>query len=128
MHVQVAEDMAEAAQAVRSQMEAAMRVACAEGIIIALPALPGPPPHRDASPQELARFEDGALQLASIAALSGVPQACIGLATGFVAAGSPSTKSPMTVALETTLFVRPWTVKRGPDTMATLGLRSFIAG
>ncbi len=120
--------MAEAAQAVRSQMEAAMRVACAEGIIIALPALPGPPPHRDASPQELARFEDGALQLASIAALSGVPQACIGLATGFVAAGSPSTKSPMTVALETTLFVRPWTVKRGPDTMATLGLRSFIAG
>lgn len=69
--------MAEAAQAVRSQMESAMRVACAEGIIIALPALPGPPPHRDASAQDLARFEDGALQLASIAALSGVPQACI---------------------------------------------------
>ena len=81
--------MAEAAQAVRSQMEAAMRVACAEGIIIALPALPGPPPHRDASPQELARFEDGALQLASIAALSGVPQACVSLATGVLACRQP---------------------------------------
>ena len=71
---QVAEDMAEAAEAVRSQMQAAMKVACAEGIIIAMPALPGPPPRRDASQQELARFEDGALQLAAIAALSGVPQ------------------------------------------------------
>ena len=82
---QVAEDMAEAAQAVRSQMEAAMKVACAEGIIIAMPALPGPPPRRDASQQELARFEDGALQLASIAALSGVPQARVSFATGIVA-------------------------------------------
>jgi hypothetical protein len=39
-----------------------------------MPALPGPPPRRNASPEELARFEDGALQLASIAALAGVPQ------------------------------------------------------
>ena len=66
--------MAEAADAVRVEMAAAMKVACAEGIIVAMPALPGPPPCRDASPEELTRFEDGALQLASIAALAGVPQ------------------------------------------------------
>ena len=71
--------MAVAAEAVRTQLQAAMKVACADGIIIAMPALPGPPPRRDASPQELARFEDGALQLASIAALSGVPQVCVPL-------------------------------------------------
>ena len=116
--------MAEAARAVRSQMEAAMKVACAEGIIIALPALPGPPPRRDAPPQELARFEDGALQLASIAALSGVPQACVSLATGAVACRQhrpPSVKETVT-SLDKDVCTLSMASSR-PDMVATLGSR-----
>lgn len=66
--------MEECARTVQQQMQAAMRMACQGGVILALPALPGPPPRRDASPEERDQFEDRALQLASIAALSGVPQ------------------------------------------------------
>lgn len=66
--------MEAAARAVQQQMVAALRLACQGGVILALPALPGPPPRRDADLEERERFEDRALQLASIAALAGVPQ------------------------------------------------------
>ena len=58
----------------QQQMQAAMRLACQGGVILALPSLPGATPRRDASPEERDQFEDRALQLSAIAALSGAPQ------------------------------------------------------
>ena len=73
---QVSKEMEECARLVQQQMQAAMRLACQGGVILALPALPGLPPRRDTPPEERDQFEDRALQLSAIAALSGVPQVC----------------------------------------------------
>lgn len=47
-----------------------------DGNLLMLPVLPSAPPNRTAPPEELAAFERAALQLCSIAALAGLPQAC----------------------------------------------------
>ena len=79
--MQVTAETEAAARTVQQQMVTAMRVACQGGVILALPALPGPPPRRDSQQEERERFEDRALQLASIAALAGIPQVSPGTRT-----------------------------------------------
>ena len=74
--------MEECARAVQQQMQAAMRLACQGGVILALPSLPGVPPRRNPSPEERDQFEDRALQLSAIAALSGAPQVNISEGSG----------------------------------------------
>ena len=51
-----------------------MREILKDGNLLALPVLPGPPPDRAATPEQLADFERRTLQLASIATLAGLPQ------------------------------------------------------
>ena len=71
---QVSEESVAAAREVAAQAREAVRRACAGGVVIALPALPGPPPRRDAPQDTLHAFEDRVLQLTALAALSGAPQ------------------------------------------------------
>jgi Asp-tRNA(Asn)/Glu-tRNA(Gln) amidotransferase A subunit family amidase len=70
----VSEESVAAAREVAAQAREAVRRACAGGVVIALPALPGPPPRRDAPQDTLHAFEDRVLQLTALAALSGAPQ------------------------------------------------------
>lgn len=71
----MSEDSLEAAREVASQAREAVRRACAGGVVLALPALPGHPPARGAEQPELHAFEDRVLQLTALAALTGAPQA-----------------------------------------------------
>lgn len=75
----MSEDSLEAAREVAAQAREAVRRACAGGVVLALPALPGHPPRRNAPQQELHAFEDRVLQLTALAALTGAPQVCLNM-------------------------------------------------
>jgi hypothetical protein len=64
------------AQQVMDQVGYSMREILRDNHLLMLPVLPGPPPGRAAPQPELAAWEAATLQLASIAALGGLPQVC----------------------------------------------------
>ncbi|KAK9839835.1 hypothetical protein WJX81_005197 [Elliptochloris bilobata] len=79
---EVPDEEVDAARAVMAQAAAGMRDITRSGNVLLLPALPGPPPSRSRARSGVAAdaaeaWERGALQLAALAALAGVPQVCI---------------------------------------------------
>lgn len=73
----VDDDTLAAAHRVATECRNAMKRALADGNILAMPTLPGPPPRRDASEDEIHAFEDQSLQWTVLAALSGAPVAVV---------------------------------------------------
>lgn len=73
--MQVSEEAVAQGRRVMEQAAEQLREILREGNLLMLPVLPSAPPDRSAAPEELAAFERAALQLSSIAALAGLPQA-----------------------------------------------------
>ena len=81
--MQVSEEAVAQGRLVMEQAAEQLRQILREGNLLMLPVLPGTPPDRSAAPEELAAFERAALQLSSIAALAGLPQARFPCSCGF---------------------------------------------
>lgn len=73
--MQVSEEAVAQGRRVMEQAAEQLREILREGNLLMLPVLPSAPPDRSAALEELAAFERAALQLSSIAALAGLPQA-----------------------------------------------------
>ncbi|KAK9806733.1 hypothetical protein WJX72_000870 [[Myrmecia] bisecta] len=59
------------------QLGDAMRIALANGTMLIIPTLPGPPVDLNASAEDVEDFENGAIALSSLASLAGIPQVAI---------------------------------------------------
>jgi Asp-tRNA(Asn)/Glu-tRNA(Gln) amidotransferase A subunit family amidase len=72
--VKVPEEDVARGRKVMAQATEQLREVLREGNLLMLPVLPGPPPSSSAPQEQLSAFEAATLQLASIAALAGLPQ------------------------------------------------------